>query len=36
MIEEMNSLHKNDAWELTELPKEKKAIGFKWAFVKKK
>ena len=27
MMEEMNSLHKNDIWELSELPKENKAIG---------
>ena len=26
MKEEMSSLHKNDTWELTELPKEKKAL----------
>ena len=25
MLEEMNSLHKNDTWELSELPKRKKA-----------
>ena len=24
MLEEINSLHKNDTWELSELPKEKK------------
>ena len=29
MEEEMISLYKNDTWELTELPKEKKANGFK-------
>jgi len=29
MIEEMSSLHKNDTWELTELPKSKKVIGCK-------
>ena len=29
MLEEMESLHKNDTWELSELPKEKKAIGCK-------
>ena len=28
-IEEMSSLHKNDSWELSELPKGKKAIGCK-------
>ena len=35
MVEEMSSLHKNDTWELTELPKEKKAIDCKWVFAKK-
>jgi len=35
MEEEMSSLHKNDTWELTELPKEKKAIGYKWVYAKK-
>ena len=29
MEEEMISLHKNDTWELTELPKGKKVIGCK-------
>jgi len=28
MVEEMSSLYKNDTWELTELPKGKKAIGY--------
>jgi len=35
MEEEMSSLHKNDTWELTELPKGKKAIGCKWVYAKK-
>ena len=35
MEEEMSSLHKNDTWELTELPKEKKAIGCKLVYAKK-
>jgi len=35
MMEEMSSLHKNDIWELSELPKRKKAIGCKWIFAKK-
>ena len=35
MVEEMSSLYKNDTWELTELPKEKKAIGCKWVYAKK-
>jgi len=34
MMEEMNSLRKNDTWELIELPKEKKTIGCKWVFSK--
>jgi len=29
MVEEMSSLYKNNTWELTELPKGKKAIGCK-------
>jgi len=35
MEEEMSSLHKNNTWELTELPKGKKAIGCKWVYAKK-
>jgi len=35
MIEEKSSLHKNDTWELSELPKRKKAISCKWVFAKK-
>jgi len=31
----MSSLHKNDSWELTELPKGKKKIGCKWVYAKK-
>ena len=34
-MKEMNSLHKNDTWELSELPKKKKVIGYKWMFAKK-
>ena len=34
-MEEMSSLYKNDTWELTEFPKEKKAIGCQWLYVKK-
>jgi len=34
-IEEMNSLHKNDTWELSELSTEKKAICCKWVYAKK-
>jgi len=36
MLEEMNSLHKNDIWKLSELPKGKKVIGWKWMYAKKK
>ena len=35
MKEEMSSLHKNDPWELTELPKGKKTIGCKLVYAKK-
>ena len=35
MEEEISSQHKNDTWELIELPKKKKAIGCKWVYVKK-
>ena len=31
----MSHLHKNDTWELSELPKGKKAIGCKCVFAKK-
>jgi len=34
MVEEMSSLYTNDTWELTELPKVKKAIGCKWVYAK--
>jgi len=33
--EVMSSLHKNGTWELTELPKGKKAIDCKWVYAKK-
>ncbi|KAL5715795.1 hypothetical protein ACHQM5_017567 [Ranunculus cassubicifolius] len=32
MDEEMQSLHKNQTWELVKLPKGKKPIGSKWVF----
>ncbi|PSS08126.1 Endonuclease [Actinidia chinensis var. chinensis] len=35
MDEEMKSLHKNQTWELVQLPKGKKAIGCKWIYGKK-
>ena len=36
MEAEMDSLHKNEAWELTELPPDEKAVGSKWIYKKKK
>ena len=36
MVKKMSSLCKNDTWELTELPKGKKLIGYKWAYTKKR
>eukprot|EP00253_Pinus_taeda_P029021 PITA_29021 len=35
MVDEMKSLHKNDAWDLVELPAGRKPIGSKWVFKKK-
>ena len=35
MVDEMASLHKNDAWDLVELPAGRKPIGRKWVFKKK-
>ena len=35
VLEETNSLHKNDTWELSELPKGKKANGCKRLYAKK-
>ena len=35
MEEEMQSLHKNQTWELMELPKGNRAIGYKWVYKKK-
>ena len=35
MVDEMASLHKNDAWDLVELPAGRKTIGSKWVFKKK-
>eukprot|EP00253_Pinus_taeda_P016824 PITA_16824 len=36
MVDEMTSLHKNEAWDLVELPAGRKPIGSKWVFKKKK
>jgi hypothetical protein len=36
MVEEMESLHKNQMWDLVELLERKRAIGCKWVFKKKK
>ena len=35
MDEKMNSLCRNQTWELVQPPKEKKAIGYKWIYAKK-
>ena len=35
MLEEIGSPYINDTWELTELPKGKMVIGWKWVFAKK-
>ena len=32
MQEEIDSIHKNDTWELTKLPHDKKKIGTKWVY----
>ena len=34
MVDEMESLHKNEAWDLVELPARRKPIGSKWVFKK--
>eukprot|EP00253_Pinus_taeda_P021872 PITA_21872 len=35
MVDEMASLHKNEAWDLVKLPAGRKPIGSKWVFKKK-
>lgn len=35
MVDEMAFLHKNEAWDLVELPARRKPIGSKWVFKKK-
>ena len=32
MNEEMESIKKNDTWDLIDLPKEKECIGVKWVY----
>jgi len=34
MVDEMESLHKNEAWDLEEFPNGKNPIGNKWVFKK--
>jgi hypothetical protein len=34
MVEEMESLHKNETWDLVELPSGRNLIGSKWVFKK--
>ena len=34
MVDEMESLHKNEAWELVDLSVGRKPIGRKWVFKK--
>jgi len=35
MVDEMASLHKNEAWDLVEFSARRKSIGSKWVFKKK-
>ena len=35
MVEEMEALDKNEAWDLVEFPNGRKPIGSKWVFKKK-
>jgi hypothetical protein len=34
MVEEMESLHKNETWDLVEIPNGRRPIGNKWVFKK--
>jgi hypothetical protein len=34
MVEEMESLHKNEKWDLVKLPSGRKHVGSKWVFKK--
>ena len=35
MVEEMDALDKNEAWDIVELPDGRKFVGSKWLFKKK-
>ena len=35
MVEEMDALEKNEAWNLVQLPAGRKYVGSKWLFKKK-
>ena len=35
MMKEMESLKRNDTWQLMDLPRDARAIGSKWMFIKK-
>ena len=35
VFEEMTALHKNNTWELVELPKGKEIVGCKWVYTVK-
>jgi hypothetical protein len=35
MVEEMDALDKNEAWDIVELPARRKSVGSKWLFKKK-
>ena len=36
MRNEIESLHKNDVWDIVELPEGRKAVGSKWVFKPKR
>ena len=35
MVEDMESLHKNETWDLVKLPSGRNPVGSKWVFKKK-
>ena len=35
MKSELDSLHRNDVWDLCDLPQGRKAVGSKWVFKRK-